>query len=293
MVGVILGTIFGIIFALLIGKWKGRGEELIAAVLAIPLFTYAISLPVLGISTQDAEVVASTFLGDFSFESLVSIQTFLAVIIAIFYAEIRSKQALSIDEFISISPLIWTLLASEIGLSAGVEKTMLILGAILSLILIRLSERDPFKSLNAKPCTGAFSELVEALGIKCFTDEESLMVALTEKALLVGGKTAREFPKLNELVYCLVRSKRTPNRIEKTMNYLLLFSPAVLVALVKPGPMAMFLAVAIAYSIYVIFAFNLVRKSRKNRPNFCEEVFNEYSQFIREKKSGRMRFVLG
>lgn len=77
------------------------------------------------------------------------------------------------------------------------------------------------------------------------------------------------------------------------MNYLLLFSPAVLVALAEPEPIAIFLAVAIAHSIYVIFAFNLVRKSRKDRPKFCEEVSNEYSQFIREKKSGRLRFVLG
>jgi len=75
------------------------------------------------------------------------------------------------------------------------------------------------------------------------------------------------------------------------MNYLLLFSPAVLVALAEPEPIAIFLAVAI--SIYVIFAFNLVRKSRKDRPKFCEEVSNEYSQFIREKKSERLRFVLG
>ncbi|HID00261.1 MAG TPA: hypothetical protein EYP05_02820, partial [Piscirickettsiaceae bacterium] len=139
---------------------------------------------------------------------------------------------------LSLSPLIWILIASEIGLSAGFEKAMLIPGTILILILIWLSERNPSKSLNAKPCTGALSELAEVLEIKCFTDEEGLMIALTEKALLFGGKTARKFSRLNELVYCLGRSKRTLNKLEKTMNYLLLFSPAVLVALAEPEPIA-------------------------------------------------------
>lgn len=84
---------------------------------------------------------------------------------------------------LSLSPLIWILIASEIGLSAGFEKAMLIPGTILILILIWLSERNSSKSLNAKSCTGALSELAEVLEIKCFTDEESLMIALTEKAL--------------------------------------------------------------------------------------------------------------
>ena len=161
MIGFAVGTILGIVSALIYGRFKGRAGELIMASMGIPVFTYLSSLGFYGGWNFTDNVFFSTPLGDFTPTQLIGLETFLATVIAFTYIWTRSKNSLTIDELVGTSlPVGYTLVAGA-GLSAGESPLLFLLGLVFVTGYVFLSYRNPLRSLKAVPCGKSLKEVLK------------------------------------------------------------------------------------------------------------------------------------
>ncbi len=152
----------------------------------------------------DENLFVSTPLGDYQPGQLAGVQTFIALILALIYADFRGKRALTVDEFPSVSLLAWLQFALGIGLASSASPLLAVPGLALYIAFLLLSERNPFGWLRANPCSGELSNFVGTFGLTCLTDEEGLMVYRIRDTVIIGGRVPKEFPEWRKVVKCVV-----------------------------------------------------------------------------------------
>jgi|GEM_PF-5619170 len=116
----------------MLGKLKDRTHEITLA-LYTPVFTYLIADGFYGGQRILEEQLGGRMIG---------LQTFLALLATIAYAQFRGRKSLTIDEYLSTSTLFWVMLGTGIALSSSALPALVLPGLMLYAIIVLLSERD-------------------------------------------------------------------------------------------------------------------------------------------------------
>ncbi|ASJ01873.1 hypothetical protein A3L09_00660 [Thermococcus profundus] len=283
MIGFLIGTSLGLLIALLYGRFRGRAGEIEVAVL-MPFFTYLLSLQFYGnFGILGAVAVVSTPIGNFVQSRFsIGLDTALAIIVAVAYIWFRSKGALSVDEYLSAGLSLWAIFGMNIGLMATAGPGFMLLGFAVLAILIFLSIRNPFQSLNAAPCGGELGELARREGFNCLSDRTSYSVYKVGYTIIVGGKLPEEFPQWREVVECMLTASSS-GVWNKVLGYGFAFLPGIVGVFMEPGLLALLLIPALAFVLIMLQGSYNVRRTRKNLPKECGEVMDEYAEFYRRK----------
>ena len=265
MIALVMGVIIGIPAALIIGKLLGKASEVLIALMGVPIVTYGFAL-----------IEGQTFIGKnvsiegFFPESLVGLELFLGLIMAMAYVSLRTRKGLRIDDFIQISVTSLPYTSFGIALAAQYWPGFIVVGLVLIGVMVAMSLRNPLRGLNVRPCPPEVGD--------CLTDDDSLMSARVEGTILVGGRALKEFPKAKELVECLGRIKK-PSRPRRAAIFLVSLLP-ILTALLPPGDITIAVGLAIALVSSIVVASLLTK--RQSIP--CPELAEEYREFLRKRK---------
>ncbi len=203
MIGFVIGTVAGILAALIYGKFKGRAGELTMAAMGIPLFTYISSSAFYDGWMAISRVFVGTPFGDLTPDEVIGLETSLAFALALAYVWLRSEKALTIDEMVGNSLVISYTLAAGAGLAAsgGLLPFLLSLGLFAGFTY--LSIRNPLRSLKAAPCGEFMKDVLKNRELDCLTDDVSYNVYRSGNTLLIGGKAVKEFPRWREVAECM------------------------------------------------------------------------------------------
>ena len=203
MIGFVIGTVAGILAALIYGKFKGRAGELTMAAVGIPLFTYISSSAFYDGWRAIPWVFMGTPFGDLTPDEVIGLETSLALSATLAYVWLRSEKALTIDEMVGNSLVVGYTLAAGAGLAAsgGLLSFLLSLGLFAGFTY--LSIRNPRRSLKAAPCGEDLRALTKNRELDCLTDDVSYNVYRSGNTLLVGGKAVKEFPRWREVAECM------------------------------------------------------------------------------------------
>ncbi|ASJ09497.1 hypothetical protein A3L11_09740 [Thermococcus siculi] len=292
MIGFIIGTAIGLFLALAYGRFKGRAGEIVMAAL-IPFITYLVSLWFYGdFDLQGATVVVSTPIGDFVQSRFsIGLDTALATLVTVAYVGFRSKGALSVDEYLSAGLFLWTTFGMDAGLMATVGPGFMLIGFAVLALLIFLSIRNPFQSLNATPCDGELGKLAEREDLNCLRDKTSYSVYKIGDTIVVGGKLPEEFPRWREVLECMLTVPSSKAR-DKALDYGLAFIPGLVGVFMKPGLLALLSIPALTFVLMILQGTYKVKRTRKNLPEECGEVMEEYAEFYRRKVKERDRMAI-
>ena len=265
MIALVIGVIVGIPVAFVLGKLLGRANEALIAIAGVPLITYAIALkefePFSGLDVS---------MEGFSPEFIAGAETFLGLIMALTYVELRTRKGLKIDDFIQIGFISLPYLSLGVALASQFWPGFLALEIALIGIVAVLSLKNPLRGLNVKPCPQEMGD--------CLTDEDSLMSAAIGNTVIVGGRTLREFPRSRELVECMKRVGKASN-LRKATGLLVSLIP-ILALLLPPGDITVVAGLTMAYVSTMIGLILLT----KGRATPCLEVMKEYREFLRKRK---------
>ncbi|AFL95941.1 hypothetical protein CL1_1745 [Thermococcus cleftensis] len=264
MIALAMGVIVGIPVAFILGKLLGKASEALIAITGVPLITYALALQELGpFAGPNVSIEGSP-------EFTAGTETFLGLIIALTYVELRTRKGLRIDDFIQISFISLPYISLGVALASQFWRGFLAVGIALIGIVVALSMKNPLRGLNVKPCPQEIGD--------CLTDEDSLMGAVIGGAVIVGGRTLREFPRARELVECMKRAGK-PSSLRKATGLLVSLLP-LLAVLLPPGDITVIAGLATAY-ISTLIGAALVTKGQ---PAPCPGVAREYREFLRKRK---------
>ena len=279
MIGLALGLIIGLGGALLLGKLKGRNYELFMAIFGVPVFTYAISVA----SAQDW--FKNTYLCLWTCMhplQWAGIEVLVSYLIGFTYFYIRSRKALSIDDYIQLAYLSIGVSACSVTLSATLLHPLLLPGLALYIYLLWPREGIPLRFL----CV----EKVGTLGgAECYTDGGGKMAFKSGNLLFVGGLTVKEFPAWKELAECLLR---IPDRGKSEVMLLLAvgFLPSLVLFTIPEGIPAVLAYGGIVIATQVLLGWFSTWRTRKNLPD-CSSVLVKYSEFLRKNK-GKLDIVI-
>jgi len=265
MIALVMGVVIGIPVAFILRKLLGKASEALIAITGVPLITYTLALQELGPFAGP-----NVSIEGFSPEFIAGTETFLGLIIALTYVELRTRKGLRIDDFIQIGFISLPYISLGIALASQFWPGFLAVGIALIGIVVALSMKNPLRGLNVKPCPQEIGD--------CLTDEDSLMGAVIGGAVIVGGRTLREFPKARELVECMKRAGK-PSSLRKATGLLVSLLP-LLAVLLPPGDITVIAGLVAAY-ISTLIGAALVTKGQ---PAPCPEVAREYREFLRKRK---------
>lgn len=265
MIALVLGVVIGIPIAFILGKLLGRASEALIAITGVPLITYIIALQELGLFADQ-----NVSIEGLSPELIAGTETFLGLIIALTYVEIRTRKGLGIDDFLQISVTSLPYTSFGVALAAQFWPGFIVGGLILIGAMVAMSLRNPLRGLNVRPCPPEIGE--------CLTDDDSLMSARVRDTLLVGGRALKEFPRVKELVECIKRTSKLSGP-RRAAIFLISLLP-LLTALLSPGDITLVVSLAVAYASMLIGAV----LATKRQPSPCPELAEEYREFLRKRK---------
>jgi hypothetical protein len=70
---------------------------------------------------------------------------------------------------------------------------------------------------------------------------------------------------------------------DKALDYTLAFVPAVIGVFLEPGLLASSLIITLAFVLMILYGSYSVGRTKKNLPEKCSEVMEEYVEFYRRK----------
>ena len=265
MIALVMGIVIGIPIALIMERLLGKANGTLIAIMGIPLITYAIALHELGMFTG-----LNASIEGFSPEFIAGTETFLGLIVALAYVELRTREGLSIDDFIQTSITLLPYVSLAIALAFQFWPGFLAAGMTLVALMAVSSLRNPLKGLRVNPCPPDFGD--------CLTDENSLMSVIVGGRILVGGRVLREFPRAGELIECMKRAKGI-SPMRKVIGFLVSLVPLGAIML-PPGEVTVAVGLATAYVSTLAAAAMLT----KGRTIPCPEINEEYRKFLKERK---------
>ncbi|NJF24473.1 hypothetical protein [Thermococcus sp. Bubb.Bath] len=279
MIGLLIGTGIGLLLAAIYGRLKGMAGEIEMAVL-IPFFTYLLSLQFYGnFDVPGAVAVVSTPIGDFVQSRFsIGLDTALAALVALTYVWIRSKGALSVDEYQGLGLFLWAAFGMDVGLMATAGPVFMGTGFVILAVVLILHARKPGRDLRAVPCGGELRELAEREGFGCLSDKVSYGVYKIGSALVVGGKLPEEFPRWRKVVECML-AVPSSGIWDKALGYGFAFLPGIVGVFMKPGLLASSLIIVLAFALMVIVGSYRVGRTKRSLPEECREVMDEYAKF--------------
>lgn len=266
MIGLVVGTLLGILLALIAGRLRGRGSEIFMSLLGIPVFTYAFSVPFAETWPRNTYICAGTCLTPTQWAG---VWVFLSFLVAVVYSYFRARESLSIDEYVQVSYLALGIFAGAVVLSSTLLPALIVPGILAYALLVWPREESSIKFLKVER-----TDFLE--GAEVYTDENSMMAFKNGRTLFIGGAVLKEFPRSRELAECTLKAPN-PSPGMKLAILIVGFLPATLLFLVPRGVLAI-----AAYGIVVLMTFLLLGKvavSRTNKrlPEECREVLKEYS----------------
>ena len=265
MIALVMGIAIGIPITLIMGRLLGKANGILTALIVIPITTYAFALYEVGIFRG-----LNASIDGFSPEFIAGLETFMALLVALAYVELRTRKGLRIDDFIQTSITLLPYVSLAIALASQFWPGFLATGMLLILIVVAGSLRNPGKGLSLKPCPPEFGD--------CLTDENSLMSVIVGGRILVGGRALREFPRAGELIECMKRAEGI-SPMRKVVGFLVSLAP--LGAMMLPfGEITVAVGLVAAYVSTLTAAAMLT----KGRSIPCPELAKEYRNFLKEKK---------
>jgi hypothetical protein len=280
MIGLVVGTLLGILLALIAGRLRERGYEIFAALFGIPLFTYAFSVPFRESWPNTTYICAGTCLTPLQWAGM---EVFLSSLVVVAYAYLRARRSLSIDEYIQVSYLALGTFAGAVVLSSTLLPALMVPGILAYALFAWPREGSSIKFLKVERL-----DFLE--GAEVYTDEKSMMTFKDGRMLFIGGAVLKEFSRSEELAECTLKAPN-PSSGMKLAILIVGFLPATLLFLVPIG-----IGAIAVYGIVVVITALLLGKVAVSRANKrlseeCREVMKEYSDFIRKKK-GKLDIVV-
>ena len=282
MIALALGLIVGVGTALMLGKLKDRAHEITLA-LYTPVFTYLIADGFYGGQRILEEQLGGRMIG---------LQTFLALLATIAYAQFRGRKSLTIDEYLSTSALFWVMLGTGIALSSSALPALVLPGLMLYAIIVLLSERDPLGWLKAGPCSGEPGELAKSLGFECLADRESLSVYRIKRHLVLGGRVLSDFPRWRELVKCLAELPEAGKTL-RAFGYALNLLPIPVGIAMGEGMFTALVLTGLVLPLYFVGPIIAVKRTRANIQEGCRGGYGRIQEFFRKnRKRGKLDVVI-